>query len=117
MTWYQRPSAQLVAFLLLAFMGVAGFYLIDREGSVRRTETCEAFHTLYASERRKIAEDDVRFQSGAYDKLIPSFSTPEIKRLSHLTAMRRFASFDNSELPNYCPQRAWPERVPAGFTP
>lgn len=113
---------RVAAYVLLAAVTAACFLLvtkaisdIEQEGKDRRADTCEAFHNLYAAERLKIAADDIRFQSGAFDKVLPAFSSPEIKRLTHQNAVRRFNSFDNSRLPSYCPQRRLPEEVPRGF--
>lgn len=88
---------------------------INTARSVSRSETCRALFSLFESQRDQIAQDDLRLQSGIYDKVIPQFSTPQIKQLSHESALRKIDRFDNSRLPSYCPQEKLPEQLPKGF--
>lgn len=112
--WLRRHPAS-VAFVLIVGVFFWGEVRDSQNRAGSRTQTCEAFHALYVAQRDKIAEDDTRFQSGAYDKLFPAFASPAVKKLTHENAVRNFNRFDNSNLPSYCPQRDDPEGRPKGF--
>ena len=87
----------------------------ERGRTESRADTCKAFFDLYRTQRNQIARNDVIFQSGAYDKILPSFATPEVKRVTHKNAVKNFRRFGNAKLPSFCPQRREPEAIPKGF--
>jgi hypothetical protein len=86
-----------------------------RARTASRADTCAAFSALFRAQRNEIARNDVKFQSGAYDKTLPAFATLEVKRLTHRNAVDSFNRFDNSKLPSYCPQSKRPTPLPKGF--
>lgn len=110
--------ATFIAFAAVFFAGASATYVFSSDSARKtsRVESCDAFHDLFASNRNSTAREDAQFQSGAYDDLIPEFANPKIKRLSHRNAVRRFKQFDNENLPKYCKERSWPEKIPAKFS-
>lgn len=110
--------AAFVAGAAIVFAGATVFYLVTSNNSRNqsRRESCEAFHTLYVNNRARVVENDIALRRGAYKDIFPSFSTPKALKVLHANSVKSFFTDNgNQNLPNYCKQHDWPEKVPRGF--
>lgn len=105
-----------VSLIAVAGLAVVSIYLLATKGERQRKELCGAVSRVYDIQQRRFASDDVKLQTGAFDKSVPTLTTPQAKLTLHQSNLRNYKRFSHSELPGFCPQHAQPDVFVPGFS-